>query len=78
MNKIMMFPKPKSTQSKSKNSSFTGLELFWEEGGPLTSRVHGSVLTQTILPHFSFIGLKKGNQKQNKDVEDKQYEKRQW
>lgn len=74
----MAFPKPKSTQSKLKNPSFTGSGLFWEGGGQLIPRVRGQVLTQTILPHFSFISLKKGNQKQTQDVEDKQYKKRQW
>lgn len=69
MNKIVVFPKPKSTQSKSKNPSFIGLGLFWEGGGQLTPHVHGQVLTQTILPHFSFISLKKGNRKQTQDVE---------
>lgn len=69
-----MFPKPKSTQDKSKNPRFTHLGSFG--GRQSTSHVHGQVLTQTVLPHFSFSSLKKGNWKQNKDVEDKQYKKR--
>lgn len=47
-------------------------------GGQLTPRVRGQVLTQTVLPRFSFISLKKGNRKQTQDVEDKQYKRRQW
>lgn len=45
------------------------------QGSRSSSHVHDQVLTHTVLPHFSFISLKKGNQKQNQDVEDKQYKK---
>lgn len=74
--KLLYFQTSKSAQNLPFQAP-TGLGfLYVLGGGRLTSCILSQVLTQTILPHFSFISLKKVSRKQNKDVEDKQYKKR--